>query len=163
MKVQHPNIFKYIWIVLLMMTAMWTLPACKSSPIVEDEKPTSKAKQSWQVRLTVTGGLAGVNDEIYINHTGQAIYTDHHIKYQRSGAVAADRLHSIYIMVKKQSGQLKTNRMTGKCRDCFYYAVTLEHGQKKSRQRANDIDMDTDMRELVTALKEVLSELKQAK
>ena len=146
------TISKRISIALSMMVCIVAFSACQSGqPAVSDKAE----KVDWNVMLIITGGIAGENKEIIVDHTGKAQLINNRTQQSRTSRLSAGDLHSIAELVKNHPRKIKRSKMTAKCRDCYYYVINVQYADKTTRQRANDIDMDEKLQELIRALKKV--------
>ena len=151
MRINTHTIFKQIIVVLTMALSMVSFTACQTGTPVSD----GAEKADWNVMLIISGGLAGENKEIVVDHTGKAQLTNNRTQQSRTSRLSADDLHTIAELVKNHPRKIKRSKMAAKCRDCYYYVINVQYADKTTRQRANDIDMDEKLQELIGALKKV--------
>ncbi len=133
--------------VLVTLGFLW-LPACQIQPEQNFADPIStstaisgEVRDSWRIKLTVTGGFKGINREIELSSSGNLVVTD-----EESGS------RIVLVLSREEIAELDRQisgfgRLGGgslpACADCFEYQLELEKGGDLSSVAFNDINLDS--------------------
>jgi len=108
-------------------------PTQEASPRASSPAPTGKvcdADGPWELRLTVTGGLAGVERELTLDQSGAYQAFDRQGNIGQAGVFASDLMTEVVAQLPAACVHGGGQRPPA-CADCFTYAleVTLQSGR----------------------------------
>ena len=122
-------------LVVLMLLSLFGLSACTAARAFPPPEPTPD--QSWTMRLTQTGGFAGVHFVIQVTSAGELKAED-----QRTGRTATlhlppGELSDLESERRALISQLPARRPSA-CADCFIYDLEVESNTGTIRVLADD-------------------------
>lgn len=105
--------------------------------------PEAKPLPQWQVRLSQSGGIAGMSRRLELDSTGALTVSDEKLARKISLTLTEDQLKDIAALVLEAQAEKQTSAPFGSaCRDCFQYTLTIERNGEKIQVQADDITLD---------------------
>jgi hypothetical protein len=151
MKQKETFMSKTIWAIFASFTLI--LAACSKSASPTYTPPV--LEETWAVKMTVSGGIAGILRTIDVNSTGSYSVAD-----QRSGKIATGNLTEAELATLQaliSSLEVSTPKNPSACADCFEYELEIESGGKKMIASADDLSLgESGMGELVQFLRQTM-------
>ncbi len=142
---------KTLWAIFASFTLI--LVACSKSASPTYTPPV--LEETWAVKMTVSGGIAGILRTIDVNSTGSYSVAD-----QRSGKIVTGTLTEAELATLQgliSALEVSTPKNPPICADCFEYELEIESGGKKMIASTDDISLgETGMGELVEFLRQTL-------
>ena len=125
---------------------------------------TTSPSANWSVKLTLSGGFAGLNRSISLNQDGQAIYIDKRAKSRVEKQVTKADLQTVAKLVKILSPSDETVRGPSQCRDCINYVLAASYDGTHIRRAVDTITVqDSDAKDLIKKLTILASEVLEQK
>jgi hypothetical protein len=122
-------------LVVLMLLSLFGLSGCGTERTFPPPAPTPD--RDWTMRLTQTGGFAGVHLVIHVTSAGEMRVQD-----QRTGRAATLRLPpgelSELDSLRQALTAPQTPRLPSACADCFIYDLEIESNTGLIRLQADD-------------------------
>ena len=133
------SIIKQIFLSLCLVVS---LSACvtqdKAGSAVKSEQP------QWFTALSVSGGIAGITQNISIDSTGSVIINDVRIRKsirKNLNNNELDKLSKLLLESKSLTSEAKVNKFSGKCKDCYHYKLSIRWQNKQQLVVLNDINL----------------------
>jgi hypothetical protein len=97
------------------------------------------AHDSWAVTLHVTGGFAGVRQQLEVDHTGQVKAVDEKLGRTSTGRMKASQLQELggLVLSALADNNSSTAKRKSACADCYSYVLVLT-GQGRTITRNYD-------------------------
>lgn len=106
----------------------------------------------WQIKLTQSGGLAGVHRLIEISGSGEMTVDDERSKAHIVDKLSAEQLASL-IKLTAASQYRPDSGPAGGCADCFVYVLEITSGGETFQAQLDDISLaDSGLNPLVDTL-----------
>jgi hypothetical protein len=124
--------------VATLLSAAFLIAACGTTK-VQDAAADTGTTTSWSVRLAVSGGFAGVRQQIEVDQDGRLSVDDEKRKKHIDGQLKAPDLEKLDTLVKAALATPPAGKSgRSKCFDCFDYTLTLKaDGQTIQRRYDN--------------------------
>ncbi len=147
------NPSKYLSLALVVVA---TASACQPvGRLVPAASPTPSTPARWSVKLTQSGGIAGVNLSIQVAADGSFSAEDVRSGRRVSGVVPPDLLQELDHMLAALAAPAAPSTPTA-CADCFVYDLEFNSGQGTVRIRADDVSLEqTGAQALIVALQQI--------
>ena len=121
---------------------------------------TTSSSANWSVKLSLSGGFAGLNRSISLNQDGQAIYIDKRAKSRVEKQVTQQDLQDYVKLVKILPVNQALKPKPTRCNDCINYVLVASFDGTSKRRTANDLTLgSSDANELIKNLTMLASEM----
>ncbi len=119
--------------------------------------PPELQPNGWSIRMTLSGGIAGVSRSVEITSTGHVTATDSRLSKTSRLQLGADELTSLKKLISEAS--FTTPAVLVGCSDCFIYQVEINSGAGEPfAAQVDDTSIDTSgMGPLVRYLNELMA------
>ena len=142
---------KTIWAIFASFTLILT--ACSKSASPTYAPPV--LEETWAVKMTLSGGIAGLLRSIDVNSTGSYSVAD-----QRGGKVVTGTLSEADLTTLQaliSALEVSAPKNPSACADCFEYELEVESGGKKMIASADGLSLgESGMGELVQFLRQAM-------
>lgn len=129
------------------------LIGCSKSPRVIYTPPALEG--DWLVRMTLSGGFAGLLRKIEVKSGGEYVVIDEKVKKTFSDDLTEAEISNLEELVSKL--KFFAPEMPTGCADCFIYEIEIESGGRKMIASADDISLeDSGLGELVQFLHNIM-------
>jgi len=127
-------------IVPLILIAMVGMAAC--SPPLAFPAPNPTPGGPWEVRLTQTGGLAGVHLVVLVTSDGEMTAEDGRTGRSASAPLSESTLQELRRLVQQVTPP-RTEKLPSMCADCFIYDLEITSAIGVQRVQADDSNVGT--------------------
>jgi len=133
------------------------LTACATPPSNPPPSPSSTESKPdmpeiWNVRLGISGGIAGIQKNLELASTGQLIVTDQKKNRRVEGIVPAEELVSISELVRVVV-HIQPLGQPPACPDCFQYQLDVQMDEQHVSLQVNDLNLvESGLEPLISAL-----------
>jgi len=86
---------------------------------------------TWSVNFLVSGGIAGIQQELLLSSDGQASYTDRIDAIPTTWALESDELQELVRRLELACPFGPQDARPSLCRDCFVYRLEIVSGQSR--------------------------------
>ena len=142
---------KILWAIFASLILV--LVACS-----KDASPTYTPpvlEETWAVKMTLSGGIAGLLRTIDVNSTGSYSVADQRAGKVITGTLSEADLATLQSLIS--SLEVSTPKNPSMCADCFEYELEIESGGKKMIASTDDLSLgETGMGELVQFLRQTM-------
>ena len=115
--------------------------ACRPTPAsVPASTPSSAGPIAWNIELTQTGGLAGVDLSVQITSGGQLVAANRRSGHTSTSRVSEDQIGELGRLYAAAASAQYADHPSA-CADCFGYELTLTSGQQSRTIRLDDVSM----------------------
>lgn len=112
-------------------------------------------EDDWSVRMTLSGGIAGLLQNIEVKSDGRYIVTDERARNIVEGELTAEELATLEELVSAL--EFSAQEIPTGCADCFVYDVEIESGGRKMLVNADDVSLsDSGLGSLVQFLRGIM-------
>jgi hypothetical protein len=132
--------------------------ACATNGIVPPSTTllSQDARQTWQLTLQLTGGFAGIDQQLEMASTGELKVTDRRSGTHVMGQAAASELAQIASIVVNLKSVDPPREST--CRDCLRYELRIRLSERSLLFTIDDVSLSgTSLEPLVNALTTALN------
>jgi hypothetical protein len=113
---------------------------------------------TWSVNLLVSGGLAGVQQELLLSSDGQASYTDRSGSLPTTWTLGTEDLQELQRLLETACPFESQVSRPSSCRDCFVYRLEIVSGQDRFLWEADESQVvDEAFRSLLAYLEAIRS------
>ena len=120
------------------------------SPSSTESKPDMP--DIWNVRLGISGGIAGIQKDLELVSTGQLIVIDQKKNRRVEGIVPAEELESISELVRVVV-HIQPLGQPPACPDCFQYQLDVQMDEQHVSFQVNDLNLvESGLDPLISAL-----------
>lgn len=143
--------------ILLFILAMLLAAACTTAEV--GVAAASSTTDTWSVRLSISGGFAGVRRQIEVDYSGRLLVQDQKLKKKVAGSLDSSELEKLAVLVRSAAAKPAS---TGKprhadCFDCYRYTMILKTGDKETKSQINGLqDLDAGKNQLVQHLLSIM-------
>lgn len=110
---------------------------------------------NWSVRMTLSGGIAGLLQNIEVKSDGRYIVIDERANNIVEGKLSANELAALEELVSTL--EFSAQEIPTGCADCFVYDVEIESGGRKMIVNADDVSLsDSGLGSLVQFLRGIM-------
>ncbi len=142
---------KTVWLLPLLFALFFS--ACSQNEGITYTAPT--LEDDWSIKMTLSGGIAGVMQNIEVQSDGSYAITDASLKETRKGKLTKDELSKLDEMIS--SLEFNPVESASTCADCFLYQIEIESGGRKMIVKADDMTLgDSGIGELTEFLRGVM-------
>lgn len=139
--------FHKVWwlmLVILLGTASCApRSGVETQPLPSASPEEAKGLPVWQVRLTQSGGFAGVSRRVELDSTGALTVSDEKAARVIASTIPEKDLKEIATLVlEARAEDVKPAPPGSACRDCFEYTLTIERNGERIQVRATDLTLD---------------------
>lgn len=139
-------------ILIILFTFTLLISACGSPEITYTPPPIET--EEWSLRMTQSGGIAGINRTVEILSDGSYTLTDERNNQNVTKELSKEQLSELQTLISALEFHAPQSRSG--CADCFEYAIEIESGGKKMIFNADDVSLpDSGAGELVTFLQKL--------
>lgn len=136
------RVFWLLWAGLFVLASCAPLSPAESQPSPTASPPETKSLPQWQVRLSQSGGFAGVSRRVELDSTGWLKVSDEKSGVEITTNLPPEALKEIATLVlEAQAGEQKPAPPGSACRDCFNYALSIERDGERIQVRADDMTL----------------------
>jgi hypothetical protein len=136
---------------ILLVAALWLVSCAAPEPEITYTAPELET-ESWSVKLTVSGGIAGIQRNIQVDETGKYTVTDEQAGNTQTGELTDVELAELESLVT--GFEFSSPKTPSMCADCFVYDLEIQSGGKKMLAQADDVNLgDSGMGTLVEFLR----------
>lgn len=138
---------------IFIVAAATMLVGCASSPEILYTPPA--LEEEWSVKMTLSGGFAGVMQSIEVDANGNYTVKDERSASVNQGKLPAEELSKLEELVAALEITAPQSRST--CADCFLYAIEVQSNGKKMIVNADDMTLEeTGIEPLAQFLRELM-------
>jgi len=142
---------KTLWAIFASFTLI--LVACSKSASPTYTPPV--LEETWAVKMTLSGGIAGLLRTIDVNSTGSYSVADQRAGKVVTGSLTESELATLQTLVSAL--EISTPQKPAICADCFEYELEIESGGKKLIAKTDDVSLgETGMGELIEFLRQTM-------
>ena len=117
--------------------------------------PPPALEGDWSVRMTLSGGIAGLLQNIEVKSDGRYIVTDERARNIVEGELTAEEIAALEELVSTL--EFSAQEIPTGCADCFVYDVEIESGGRKMLVNADDVSLsDSGLGSLVQFLRGIM-------
>ena len=142
---------KILWAIFASLTLV--LVACS-----KDASPTYAPpvlEETWAVKMTLSGGIAGLLRSIDVNSTGSYSVADQRVGKVVTGTLSEADLVTLQALISAL--EVSAPKKPSACARCFEYELEVESGGKKMNASADDLSLgESGMGELVQFLRQTM-------
>ena len=126
-----------------MLVTLGVYAACTAgAPQAASAKGPDSARSTWQLSLTVDGGLAGTAQQFTADDTSKAlVFIDMTRGTRTVVALTDDEQQGLAALVASRPGAPDTDDRTPTCADCFRYEMKIDHLKKIRLARYDSMTM----------------------
>lgn len=136
---------------ILLVTALW-ITGCVTREPQNTYTPPELEPDNWSVKLTISGGIAGIQRNIQVNEEGKYKVTDERTGNTVEGELTGEQLTELEALVT--AFEFSSPKTKSVCADCFVYDLDIQSGGKKMLAQADDVNLgDSGMGALVEFLR----------
>lgn len=140
---------------LILLTAAFLLAGCSTQKAEATNTPPA-LEESWSVKMTLSGGIAGLLRTVEVQADGSYTVVD-----ERAGATVQGNLEDEKLLALKgliENLVITTSKNPGACADCFIYDIEIQNGGKKMIANVDDLSLgESGLGELVNFLQELIN------
>lgn len=140
---------------LILLTASFLLAGCSTQKAEATNTPPA-LEESWSVKMTLSGGIAGLLRTVEVQADGSYTVVD-----ERAGATVQGNLEDEKLLALKgliENLVINTSKNPGACADCFVYDIEIQNGGKKMIANVDDLSLgESGLGELVNFLQELIN------
>ena len=130
-------------------------PTQESAPTAQDACTFAGA---WSVKFLVSGGLAGIQQELLVDSDGQASYTDRGGTNPTTWALGGDDLQELGRLLELACPFEPQDSRPSQCMDCFIFRLEVVSGQNRYLWEADESQaMPASIRSLIDQLEAIRS------
>ena len=147
------TIFLYIFLITLLITGC--VPSATPEPLNTPTAELSAPGNDWTIKMTQSGGFAGVSRSVEVSSDGKYTVVDERAKKTVSGELTTDELSELnqLVMTSKYVSAAKPNG----CADCFVYDLEAQVNGEKLSVQLNDVSLpNSGLEPLVSYLRGVI-------
>ncbi len=129
------------FIVLFIMPASCTFAGTNSALSTEHQAEKPK---SWKIEYNVSGGFAGIRQQLIINSSGHLTAIDQKLKKNVEQQISQKQLAEIINTLEQINFSLmngNTSKLSNRCADCFVYTLNLTADGSKGKITVNDLSL----------------------
>ena len=142
---------KILWAIFASITLILTACAKSSSPTYTPPV----LEETWAVKMTLSGGIAGLLRSIDVNSTGSYSVADQRVGKVVTGTLSEADLVTLQALISAL--EVSAPKNPSACADCFEYELEVESGGKKMIASADDLSLgESGMGELVQFLRQTM-------
>lgn len=132
---------------------VFLLGSCTQSPGTPPVSNTPiEPGENWTIKLSISGGFAGLQRVVEISNSGQLTVTDQKSNRQVTIQVPNDELANIEVILAETKPPQSPSRPPT-CQDCFQYELDVQMEGKDYTVLLNDINLpDSGVDKLINAL-----------
>jgi len=98
-----------------------------------------KLTGNWQIRMTQSGGFAGVSRRLEISSSGEMTIIDERSKKQRASQLPPDMFAMLKEMVASTIYHPPTKLLM--CEDCFVFELKIENGTEQFQVQIDELNL----------------------
>lgn len=115
--------------------------------------PLEQSSQDWSAALIVSGGIAGLIQEISIDQSGRAVLLDKRKKSETSEQLSSNELNRLASQLQALSGVTASVKRHRQCRDCIMYSLITTYAGNQQRWVTDNLSIQqSEARELIQSL-----------
>ncbi len=137
---------RVLWLMLIGLLGMVScapLSVPEGQPSATVSSLEAKSLPQWQVRLSQSGGFAGVSRRVELDSNGALKVSDENSGVEITTNLPPEALKEIAALVLgAQAGEQKPVPPGSACRDCFNYVLTIERDGERIQVRADDMTLN---------------------
>jgi hypothetical protein len=127
--------------VATLLSAAFLIAACGTTK-VQDAAADMGTTTSWSVRLAVSGGFAGVRQQIEVDQDGRLSLDDEKLKKHVDGQLKPPELKKLASLVRSSFAAPPAGKSgRSKCFDCFDYTLTLKADGQTIQRRYDNLSI----------------------
>jgi len=135
---------------ILILAAALLLSGCKQSSGITYTPPA--LEDGWSVKMTLSGGIAGLMRVIDVQSDGKYTVTDERAKDTSTGKLTDQELSELKKLITEM--KFTAPQTDSGCADCFGYSLEIESGGRKMIAGSDDVTLgDSGMEPLVDYLR----------
>lgn len=139
--------------VTLVLAAALLVSGCREQANITYTPPA--LKDDWSVKLTLSGGIAGLLRHIEVNAEGLYSVTDERMQKTATGKLTEQELIEVEGLITNL--QFTPPEIPSACADCFVYDIEIASGGQKMIVNADDVNLeDSGVGTLVQFLREIM-------
>ena len=139
--------------ILILILFAILLSACGGEPTIAYTPPA--LDENWSVTMTLSGGIAGLMQNIEVNSDGSYTVSDQRAGNTKTGTLTETQRTQLKGML--EGFQFNSPKVPSGCADCFIYEVAITSSGKKMIVSADDVTLgDSGMGELVQFLRGIM-------
>ena len=134
---------KSLFHLVISITFLLVLSGCVNQGITrENSKPTAtKNTPKWSAILSVSGGLAGLMQNVSIDSEGIVIINDLKLNKSFRKKLDNNELKTFTGLILKNKQSKSINSLSRRCRDCFTYKLLIRWHKKQQLAVLDDINL----------------------
>jgi hypothetical protein len=134
-------------------------PTLPGAATPEPDLPDCDVEVPWQIELSLTGGLAGVQRRLLLDDSGRYLAEDLRQERRAEGEATAEFMQKIRQQLPLVCAETGAPRLPA-CADCFIYSLHVRLDGTEFRAEFNDVSLgESPMAELVGPLAQWLTEV----
>lgn len=126
----------YRKILFIIALTMLLISSCSSPEITYTPPPI---QGDWTVRMTQSGGFAGVMRNIKVSSNGECTFTDERSKQTVTHQLSKEQLTELGSLIENL--ELTSAPSSSVCADCFIYEIEIKSAGKKMLIHLDDMSL----------------------
>ena len=139
----------------ILLAAAFLLAGCSPQQVEATATPPA-LEETWSVKMTLSGGIAGLLRTVEVQADGSYVVVD-----ERADTTIQGKLEDEKLLVLKgfiENLVITTPKNPAVCADCFVYDIEIRNGGKTMIANADDLSVgESGLGELVNFLQELIN------